>query len=150
MTNKRKEPPEREIATAIYDSLKANGYKLPSYGAVAKRVADILREEDDFEKVKYVCLVIADRDGPEFSAWHSLGWGTYEYLRDQINIPDGFWRFALWRRDETDEKVALSIDYWIGRAQDGFEDGDSAAIDEAFEMLDKLWAKKVFSEMTWN
>lgn len=144
-TSSRRDEPERDIAQLIRKACgDPKGFL---FGAVSKRVADLLREVGDRDQVEMVCLEIAEHDGLSFSAWKSLGWGTYEYFRDRMAVPDGLWRFVLWARREGDARTRLSVEFWLGKAQDAEDEEDERA---AREMLDRLWAAKVMQETTWN
>lgn len=143
--SKRPKPPERQIADILWEELKPKGIKF-LYPAVARRIADFLREVEDRDQVELVCLTIAASDLEEFNAGHSLSWFRYEYVRDMLGVPDGLWRYALWLRQEDDERLAGSIEYWLNYARDG--DWDERR--EAEAMLEKLWTRKVMEAISWT
>ena len=126
------------ITDHIYESVKASGGNVTAiYAATLKRVRELLDGRDDPDEVEVVCLALADQDGDKFVSWRSLGWGSYEFFRDQLNVPKGGWVYAL-AAMTANEQYADSIDYWLRKWRDSELNGDEVGVYESRQKLEQL------------
>lgn len=108
------------------------------FGAVVRRVDEILSADRTIteDEVWVVTLALAERDGEDFSDWHSLNWRSYSYVRSSLGVPPGAWEFYRWAGQLTPGKLRDSADYWLGRWQDNPD--DATVTRAAREQLIKL------------
>jgi hypothetical protein len=140
---RRKSDPVDEIAGAVYEAYKAR-FGQPSrsfYPSIRRRIKEILAEVRDRDEVELVALTMIDLDDEGFSAGHSLNWGSYDRVRSALHVPDGAWRYALWRYrlHGTDARLLNHVDYWLSAWEDAVLDGAEDDAYEAEQMLKKLW-----------
>lgn len=146
MTKKTTRTPEQEIASAIYERLRdRHGVKMEVFAAVVRQVRNLLAEVKDPNEVELVCLALADRDQENFSAFYSLNWGSYEYFRHELDIPDGAWKWALWAYKLEPGPVQQSADYWLALWKD-----DPTQAPRVQRMLQQLEIMGLdLEEVTW-
>lgn len=128
-----------EIATRVYELAKAQGYSLRGlYPSVLKRVKELCEATKDPDQVELVALASLGLDGEDFVAWSSLAWNRFEFLRDQLDVPKGGWRYALFLELLDAGELRDSADYWYARWRDAAAVGDYSTVAHAKKMLDKL------------
>jgi hypothetical protein len=116
------------------------------YGAVRKRVRDLLAEYNDEIEVLLVCLELAKRDRERFTPWGSLNAGSFAYISDQFNVPPGAFFWHLWLQEEIKldqrprDPVRRGLALWIDEWQDGLKAYDEARVRNAKMMLERLWS----------
>jgi len=139
-------PADERITNEILRSLKERGHDMQHYGAVRKRVRELLAEYKDEVQVLLVSLELARRDGARFTPYASLSPGSFAYISDQFDVPRGAWFWHLWLQEEialddrSRDTVRQGIAHWIDQWDDAQDSGNLALIDEAKRFLEKLWA----------
>ena len=120
MARRPRDERAQAITDAVYERAKAAGHDLDSlYPATLKRVRELVEEVGDPDQVELVCLAVVRLDGPRFVAYRSLTWGTYEWVRDTLDVPEGAWSYALWAEHLPEDELRDSAEYWLRRWYDG-------------------------------
>ena len=126
------------ITTAIYERAREAGCPLRGlYPSTLRRVRELCEEVGDDDQVEVVALAALELDGVGFVAHRTLSWGTFEYVRDSLRVPDGGWGYALLVLRLPEGRARDSVDYWLRRWRDA--DGvDEVEADRARRQLAKL------------
>lgn len=131
--------PEEAMAERILRAMAQEGIpcQYGPKGALSSKLGDLLRDVGDPDQVELVTLTLALRDRGRFSIAGSLGWGSYDYIRRWLNVPDGAWKAALAAEVTTDPAKRRSLDYWINEWRDALE-LDPGGVRRAKQMIEKI------------
>lgn len=128
-----------EITTHLYEIAKARGMNLRGmYPSTLKRIRELVEATKNPDQVELIALIAMDRDGMDFVAWQSLAWNAYEFFRDQLEVPEGAWKYALALEQMDDGPLRDSVDYWVHRWYDARDVDDMTTIIKARKALDRL------------
>lgn len=138
-----------DLYKRIEEKLRSRGIT-PNYGALRKRVNDIIKEVEDIDEIELVLYTLIDDSHEDFASWKDFNWLSYERSKESLEVPDGAWRFALWSYTLQNPKVRDSVNYWLGEWYDAAEDWDQEKIDNAKYKLELLWLNtEVVEEVKW-
>ena len=134
-----KRSPAVEIADAVYAAAKDRELALRGlHAGLVRRLTTLLREVQDRDEVELVALTLLERDGRAFSASRSLGWGSYEFTRDDLRVPDGCWGWTLWVHKIREGTIKRSAEYWLASYGDALAFGNEGEAERALAMLERL------------
>lgn len=131
------------VCSIIYDHLKQQYDVVLSgtqYGALRKRVQDILKQESDVFKVARIALGLIDQQRGLFEVSH-LNWGSMAFMEHNLGIPDGAWKYSL-VAEMSEGEDQWWLDYWLGVWID-YENIDKKKVALAKQKLEEL-TKDIF------
>lgn len=128
-------------ATAIRTS-EERGSDPPTnaQASLLRRMGDLLDDVagGDFDQLEMVCSEIASQDGSKFTAWFSLSPIRFEWVRDEMDIPEGAWSFARWEKELPPGTLKDSLSYWIGYWSDSVSGWNPEGVERAKKNLQLL------------
>ncbi len=129
---------EQVIAGNLWEQTKARGRK-PTWMfiAVRRRLQQILDDVKDPFQVELLARRIEEEDGERFSA-SALSYARYEFWRDQLQVPEGAWEYALMAHLLPAGRDQDSVDYWVAQWQDAITSDHMDGVIEAREMLKRV------------
>ncbi len=128
------------VATTVCELAARDGIPTDgtTYGMLHSYAAEVLKYASGADELTLVLLECVRTDAIKIDSTTMAKWYTYRLVREELDIPDEAWSYALWAEQLEDGQARDSADYWLALWYASARIGDTPDVARARSMLKLL------------